>query len=320
MFSADDDPRHMTEQDDSRASARARAPWLEFFDSRAQLDAFVQVAELASFRRAATHLGIGVVSLRRQIGKLERQQGERLFRREGDAVRLTGAGRRLYAVARLIPGATRTDMLAQSLSRPVTLALDEPLAHDLLRRGLMTYLRNQPRARINLLPAALGQALGQEADVRVVLREPETPPQDDALLVRRLGCLRFAPFTARRHQTRNALPLEECLLVQYRGFGALSAFEEWNALVGQRKVGVLEVDTSDLLRDCLIWSAAVGLLPHYSHRLDRNLLPLDTLLAGTPALDVHLLVRRDISTRVEVNAVVNMLVQAFADRREWLMD
>ncbi|KAF0806109.1 putative transcriptional regulator [Alcanivorax sp. S71-1-4] len=320
MFSADDDPRHFTEHDERQASVRERAPWLEFFDSRAQLDAFVQVAELASFRRAAVHLGQGVVSLRRQIGRLERQQGERLFRREGDAVRLTGAGRRLYAVARLIPGVTRTDLLAQPLSRPVTLTLDEPLAHDLLRRGLMTHLRNQPRARINLLHAMPGHALTEDTDVRVLLREPETPPLDDAFLVRRLGCLRFAPFIARRHQTRNALPLEDCLLVQYRPFAALPAFEEWNTLVRQRSVGVLEVDTSDLLRDCLTWSAAIGLLPHYSHRLDRNLLPLDTLLADTPAQDVHLLVRRDISDRVEVNAVVNMLVQAFADRREWLMD
>lgn len=319
MFSADDDPRQSAHEQ-TPVSARERLPWLAFFDSRAQLDGFVQVAELASFRRAALHLGLSAVSLRRQIGKLERQQGERLFRREGDAVRLTGAGRRLYGVARLIPGAARTDMLAQSLSRPVTLALDEPLAHDLLRRGLMTYLRNQPRARINVWPAALGHATLAEADVQVVLREPETPPLDDVFLVRRLGRLRFAPFTARRHQTRNVLPLEECLLVQYRAFGALPAFEQWNALVNQRKVGVLEVETSDLLRDCLMWSAAVGLLPHYSHRLDRNLLPLETLLADAPALDVHLLVRRDISRHVEVNAVVNMLVQAFSDRREWLMD
>ena len=212
-------------------------------------------------------------------------------------------------------------MLAQPLSRPVTLALDEPLAHDLLRRGLMTYLRNQPRARINLVQAACGAAPPVGADIRVVLCEAE-PPQDDLLTVRRLGRLRFAPFTARRHHTRapQPLPLEECLLVQYRPFNGLASFEQWNALVRQRTVGVLELDTSDLLRDCLIWSAAVGLLPHYSHRLDRSLLPLDTLLDDFPSLDAWLLVRRDISGRVEVSAVVNMLVQAFADRREWLMD
>lgn len=288
--------------------------WTAFFDSREQIEAFVQIAELASFSAAARQLGLGAVALRRLANRVERRQGERLFRRDADQVRLTAAGERLYAVARLIPGATRAGRPNDFSGRSVTLAIDEPLTHDLLRRGLMTFLRSAPGVRLQLRETACLFNEQDEADIAVQLGDIA----QWSGRARLLGRLRFAPFGGRRQAQRqhsDATPL----LVHYSGYNQLPALSEWNQLVRQRTTGVLEVDSSDLVRECLHWSGAVGLLPHYSHLIDRELMPVPDIAPPLPAIDVTLTVHESTAHYAEVSAVVTMLEQLYHDRREWLM-
>ncbi|SMX41860.1 LysR family transcriptional regulator [Maliponia aquimaris] len=67
-----------------------------------QLEAFVQVADLASFRRAAERLNTTQPNVSARISAVESQLGLRLFDRDAGSVRLTPAGRPLLAKARAV--------------------------------------------------------------------------------------------------------------------------------------------------------------------------------------------------------------------------
>src|SRR5687768_5735861 len=61
-----------------------------------QLRAFLKVAELRSFTQAADSLYFSQPAVTQQIQALEREVGERLFRRQGRRVTLTPAGEAFY--------------------------------------------------------------------------------------------------------------------------------------------------------------------------------------------------------------------------------
>lgn len=302
---------------DSSGAAKGAPAWAAFFDSQAQLDAFVQIAELGSFSAAARRLGLGAVALRRLATRVEQRQGERLFTRHAEQVQLTAAGERLYAVARMIPGATRAARPGLP-ERAVTVSIDEPLTHDLLRRGLMRFLRSNAGARLTLQQTNCTGVAQASADVSVQLGDIVTLSAREGCHARSLGKLRFAPFEGRR-QAQRQHGAEAPLLVHYRGYDQLAALSDWHQLVRQCDGGVLRVDSSDLVRECLRWSAAVGLLPHYSHLIDRELIPVTGLVPALPPIDVVLTVRSDSAEAPQVAAVVTMLEQLYHDRRAWLV-
>src|SRR5260370_35361965 len=64
-----------------------------------QLRYFVAVADLGSFTRAAEKCLVAQPSLSQQVIKLERELRQPLFERLGRTVRITEAGRALYAQA-----------------------------------------------------------------------------------------------------------------------------------------------------------------------------------------------------------------------------
>lgn len=70
-----------------------------------QIEAFVQVADLASFRRAAERLNTTQPNISARISGLESQLNLKLFERGAGAVRLTPAGDTMLARAREVLGA-----------------------------------------------------------------------------------------------------------------------------------------------------------------------------------------------------------------------
>ena len=67
-----------------------------------QLEAFVQVAEHASFSRAGEALMLTQPTISARIQTLEREVGEQLFERSGRSVRVTEAGNALLPYARRV--------------------------------------------------------------------------------------------------------------------------------------------------------------------------------------------------------------------------
>ena len=65
-----------------------------------QLEIFVQIVELGSFRRCADHIGISPVAISDHIASLERHLGVKLFdRRHGEAAQVNAAGEKVHTRA-----------------------------------------------------------------------------------------------------------------------------------------------------------------------------------------------------------------------------
>lgn len=96
-----------------------------------QLEAFVAVADLGTFRRAAQHLNTTQPNISNRIAQLEGQLGTRVMERDAGSVRLTPRGRDLLGHARLV--------LAE-LDRFVAAAGDLTLFEGVLRLGVSEFV------------------------------------------------------------------------------------------------------------------------------------------------------------------------------------
>ena len=111
------------------------------------LEAFVALAELASFRKAAESVHLSQPALSRRIAKLEDALSVRLFDRTTRSVRLSAVGREFSPTAR--------DLLSE-LEQSV-LAIEVVAA---TRRGVVT-VACVPSAAYYFLPVVIGRYLAR---------------------------------------------------------------------------------------------------------------------------------------------------------------
>ncbi len=121
-----------------------------------QLRYFVQIAELKSFSRAATFLGVAQSALSRQIRRLEREVGARLFERHGRGVSLTAAGAMM--LERAGPVLEQLERIRADIAAGVaelfgraTLGLPIPITPILGERLLERCRAEHPRASLRIV-------------------------------------------------------------------------------------------------------------------------------------------------------------------------
>jgi LysR family hydrogen peroxide-inducible transcriptional activator len=141
-----------------------------------QLRYFVAVADHGSFTRAAARCLVAQPSLSQQIIKLERELRQPLFERLGRAVRLTEAGRALYAQA--VPVLAALEDMRQRVAAidpglgTVSVGAIPTVAPYLLPSVLHRFARRFPRATIalqeNLTEFVVKGCLEGELDVGIV--------------------------------------------------------------------------------------------------------------------------------------------------------
>jgi DNA-binding transcriptional LysR family regulator len=119
-----------------------------------QLEAFVWVADLQSFRRAAERLNTTQPNISARIAKLEETLGAALMTRDAGAVRLTAKGQELLAHARRVLDAT--DSLAAAADQKalttgtLRLGVTEMIVHTWLRRYLRALNHKYPRLTVEV--------------------------------------------------------------------------------------------------------------------------------------------------------------------------
>src|ERR1700724_1011049 len=114
-----------------------------------QLDYFIRIAELGSFRRASEALRIAQPALTRQIQRLEQDLGVQLFFRGGRGTIRTNAGELLLERARFIQRQTEqamADVRSEGSVPRGSVALGVPgsIANVLFKPLVETYLRLYP--------------------------------------------------------------------------------------------------------------------------------------------------------------------------------
>jgi DNA-binding transcriptional LysR family regulator len=132
--------------------------------SLADLEAFVAVAELASFRRAAESVHLSQPALSRRIGKLEGLLGVRLFDRTTRTVSLTTVGRDFAGKARSLLDELERSLLAMSevaatQAGEVTVACVPSAAYYFLPDVIRRYHERFPRIRVRMIDEAANTVL-----------------------------------------------------------------------------------------------------------------------------------------------------------------
>lgn len=140
-----------------------------------QLRYFVAVADLGNFTRAAERCLVAQPSLSQQIQKLERELGRPLFERLGRSVRLTEAGRMLYAHAVSILASVedaRRRVSEESGTGRVVVGAIPTVAPYLLPPLIQRFKQDCPEAEItvheDLTEHVVQESLRGELDVAVV--------------------------------------------------------------------------------------------------------------------------------------------------------
>jgi DNA-binding transcriptional LysR family regulator len=208
----------------------------------------------------------------------------------------------------------------------VRVAVAEPLLHDILNRELLGFVRQHANVRLDLL--RLDSHAGQEpveADVVVWLTNPQAQAPRLSFPVAELSCLaelEYIPHIAKRYsreasRPRSLVELQDYMLVSLHSYANIPSLQPWNSAVGTRRSGVTQVNSYELMRQMVQWSACVGLLPHYACALEKNLQPLPELFAREMKMQVWMAVHGDEAHREEVARLVALVRAAFEAHREW---
>jgi len=129
-----------------------------------QLRYFVHVAELGSFRRAATCLNVTQPALSRQVTLLEQELGVRLLHRDGRGVSLTASGHTLFE--RAVDLLDRVHDAQQAVATPeatisgdVRIGLPAALAQLLMPGALLRCRSENRKLAVTILEASDGAIL-----------------------------------------------------------------------------------------------------------------------------------------------------------------
>ena len=174
------------------------------------LEAFVAVAELSSFRRAAEHVHLSQPALSRRIGKLEGALGVRLFDRTTRVVHLTAVGRDFLVKARALLDGLEHSLLAlgdvaASRAGEVTVACVPSAAYYFLPNVINRFHSRYPGIRVRIIDeaanATLAAVIRGEADFGLNFIGTQDPDVEFEPLLREpfvLACRKDHVLASRR--------------------------------------------------------------------------------------------------------------------------
>lgn len=173
------------------------------------LATFAQVVEAGNFSSAARLLRTTPSTVSRQVQRLERALGTRLFERSTRRIRLTESGMQVYRHCRDMMEAasgavdTASQLIAQPRGR-VSISAPISLAKSLIHPKIPGFLRAYPEVDV--------QVLFDDRDidpirdhVDLVVRPTPTPPQ--GLVARRLGTVRWMPCASPGYLRARGTPI-----------------------------------------------------------------------------------------------------------------
>jgi DNA-binding transcriptional LysR family regulator len=181
--------------------------------SLSDLEAFVAVADLASFRRAAEAVHLSQPALSRRVAKLEEALGVRLFERTTRSVSLTAVGREFSRKARALLGDLEQallgmDEIAATRAGEVTVACVPSAAYYYLPGFIKRYRERFPRIRVRVVDeaanAVLTAVIRGEADFGIDFIGAQEPELDfEAILEEPFvaACRRDHPLAKKRKVT-----------------------------------------------------------------------------------------------------------------------
>jgi DNA-binding transcriptional LysR family regulator len=213
----------------------------------AGIQAFVSVADLGGFNKAAHELHITQTALTRRVQKLEAYLGLRLLDRTTRSVALTAVGQEFLPKARAIVGEMKSAVgqlkdMARTSSGSFTLACMSTMSARLLPVLIRKYADLHPDNRIRLLDMTSNDVreavLNRNAELGIAIHgeaHPELNERflfDDAIV---FYCHESHPFAARPRL--NWKDLKGTDLIMVRGFTATRLLIEYHLLTHGVRAG-----------------------------------------------------------------------------------
>ena len=229
---------------------------------------FTAVVQNGGFTRAAEKLNLSQPAISKSLSELERQLNLVLLERTGRAVRLTDAGRTLYARASELFGVERAAEQElrelRGLKRgTLRIAASTTIATYMLPPYLGRFHTRHPRVRIQTTSAntrsVLRMLLESRVDVALVegpvsgQRVTVVPWKDDELIV-------IAPPShplTRSQRTTVAMLADEAFLVREPGSGTRAVTERALASHGVRLANTMRVGGTEAIKQAV--AAGLGL-------------------------------------------------------------
>jgi DNA-binding transcriptional LysR family regulator len=181
------------------------------------LATFAQVVEAGNFSSAARSLGTTPSTISRQVQRLERALGTRLFERSTRRIRLTESGMQVYRYSRDMMDAASgaVDAASQLTAQPrgrVSISAPISLAKSLIHPKIPGFLRTYQEVEV--------QVVFDDRDidpirdhVDLVVRPTSTPPQ--GLAARQLGTVRWMPCASPGYLRARGTPVVPNDLAQH---------------------------------------------------------------------------------------------------------
>ena len=277
---------------------------------------FLAVARHGSTIAAAKVLVVNQSTVHRRLGELERQLGRRLVERHPSGYRLTAVGEELRPLAERIETAVqdlerRAASSDADLVGTVRVTCPETVGYRLMKTPLLDAFRvRYPGLRIELImvDGVLDLAKG-EADVAF----RTAPPQDNALVSRKLADVPWGLFASRSYVDNHGQPERPEDINEHRviGFGGLIAEHpaaHWlRSVAPDARVAAICTTTPALV---LAVKSGAGLapLPVVAVQHEQDLVPL---LGSVPLLTLHfyLVFHRDMRRTPRVRAFCDFVTE-----------
>ena len=287
---------------------------------------FLAVARHGSTIAAAKALGVNQSTVHRRLCELERQLGRRLVERHPSGYRLTAVGEELRPLAERIETAVQ-DLERRAVSSDadlvgsVRVTCPETVGYRMMKTPLLDAFRTRyPGLRIELIMVdrVLDLVKG-EADIAF----RTVPPQDNALVSRKLADVPWAMFASRSYVSHHGEPerLEEINKHDVIGFGGLIAEHpaaRWlRSVAPDARVAAICTTTPALL---LAVKSGAGLapLPIVVAGDEPDLVPV---LGSVAALTLHfyLVFHRDMRRTPRVRAFCDFVTEEIKAFRQLLV-
>ncbi|AEV62638.1 LysR family transcriptional regulator [Pseudomonas ogarae] len=308
-----------------RTPLRVPDPWLALAGGIEPQVAqcFLVSARCGCFMQAARSLNVKATWLRKQLAQLETRLQRSLFSFQDSALTLSREGRQLQARLIALAHESVPPLSDQPLIR---LAVAESILHDILGRDLIALLRRNASVRLQIITLDSELALqAVSADLVLWLSDAHASvpgPSFATLPADRLARLDYVPHIAKRYSRPATRPdclddLNDYMLVQWQADRHVDGFTPWNALIEQRRAGVVQVQSYELMLEMIRCSACIGLLPQYMSRFDRGLVALPQMFGLSMQRHLWMAINAQAEGSPEVQMLRELIHHTLDERRDW---
>ena len=284
------------------------------------LKVFLALSRGGTLSETARRLKVSQPTVGRRIERLERDMEAKLFDRLADGYALTAAGERL------LPMAEEMAVAAEALDRTTAAHADviEGTVRVSVHESVSPFLIDHLAVMHSRLPDIEFELFVTHIQVNLSRREAdilirEELPGASSLTTRKLGEAHYAIYGAQSYvnahpEARAEDRYRTCDWVGFDEEHARFAGYEWlRSRLGNR-APVYRTNNGMVLRQTVANGTALGVLPCFIADADPNLVRLSAPLAEVTE-PLWMLVHPDMKRRPAIRAVMDALIEAFAENK-----